>query len=68
MGERLTSELAQRALSSAVDARAPKAGLLVHPGRGKEYYAGDYQALLASHGFTGSMSRKGNYWECEACP
>lgn len=63
MGERLTSELAQRALSIAVDARAPKAGLLVHSDRGKEYYAGDYQALLVSHGLVCSMSRKGNCWD-----
>jgi len=63
MGERLTSELAQRALSNAVDARVPKAGLLVHSDRGKEYYAGDYQALLVSYGLVCSMSRKGNCWD-----
>jgi len=63
MGERLTSELAQSALSHAIQARAPKAGVLVHSDRGKEYYAGGYQTLLASHGLTCSMSRKGNCWD-----
>jgi len=63
MGERLTSELAQSALSHAIQARAPKAGVLVHSDRGKEYYAGNYQTLLASYGLTCSMSRKGNCWD-----
>ena len=47
MGERLTSDLAQRALRYAIDARNPSPGLLVHSDRGKEYYAGDYQSPVA---------------------
>lgn len=41
-----TSELAQRALQHALDARQPDEGLLVHSDRGKEYYAGEYQHLI----------------------
>lgn len=63
MGERLTSELAQRALSHALASRQPQAGLLIHSDQGKEYYAGDYQKLLGEHDLVCSMSRKGNCWD-----
>jgi len=39
MGERLTSELAQRALKHANQTRLPKAGLIIHSDQGSEYYA-----------------------------
>ncbi len=60
MGERLTSQLAQEALSNAILTRQPDKGLLVHSDQGREYYAGSYQALLKEHGLICSMSRKGN--------
>ena len=63
MGERLTSELAQRALIHAIEQRAPGEGLLVHSDRGKEYYANDYQALLKQNGMRCSMSRLGNCYD-----
>jgi len=63
MGERLTSELAQRALKQAIEQRSPNQGLLVHSDRGKEYYANEYQALLRGNGMIGSMSRKGNCYD-----
>jgi transposase InsO family protein len=63
MGERLTSELAQRALWHAIERRAPGAGLLVHSDRGKEYYANEYQALLETHGMVCSMSRLGDCYD-----
>jgi len=63
MGERLTSELARRALRQAIEQRSPGKGLLVHSDRGKEYYANDYQALLKEHGMVCSMSRRGNCYD-----
>ena len=63
MGERLTSELAQRALKHAIKARDPGAGLIIHSDQGKEYYAGDYQKLLEKNHLVCSMSRKGNCYD-----
>ncbi len=63
MGERLTSGLAQQALRNALKQRGDVAGLLHHSDRGREYYAGEYQALLNDNGITSSMSRKGNCYD-----
>lgn len=63
MGTRLTSELAQRALQHAIDARQPEPGLIVHSDRGKEYYAGEYQQLLTHYGFICSMSKRGDCYD-----
>jgi putative transposase len=46
--------------------RTPLAGLLHHSDRGSQYAATSYQQLLAAHGVTVSMSRKGNCWD-NAC-
>ncbi len=50
MGEHLTSELAQRALSHAIEQRLLDKGLLIHSDQGKEYYAKEYQMLLKAMG------------------
>jgi putative transposase len=63
MSDRLTSDLAQRALQHAIDARSPKAGLIVHSDRGKEYYAGEYQEILRRHGLICSMSKLGDCYD-----
>ncbi len=63
MSNKLTSELAQQALSNAIESRAPKQGVLVHSDRGKEYYAGEYQRLLKAHGMECSMSRLGDCYD-----
>lgn len=63
MGDKLTSELAQRALCEAIGWRNPRSGLIAHSDRGKEYYAGAYQTILNSGGFICSMSRKGNCYD-----
>jgi transposase InsO family protein len=62
MGQRLTVDLAERALTMALANRAPTAGLLHHSGRGSQYAATEYQHLLT----TPSMSRRGNCWD-NAC-
>jgi len=66
MGHRLTVDLAERALTMALANRTPTAGLLHHSDRGSQYAATSYQQLLATHGITASMSRKGNCWD-NAC-
>ncbi len=63
MGSRLTSDLAQRALRNAILTRRPTPGLIVHSDQGREYYAGEYQQLLASHGLICSMSRRGDCYD-----
>ena len=52
--------LAIRALEDALQRRCPGAGLLHHSDQGTTYASEDYQRLLASHGITCSMSRRGN--------
>ncbi len=66
MGHRLTVDLAERALTMALVNRSPRAGLLHHSDRGSQYAATSYQHVLAAHGVTASMSRKGNCWD-NAC-
>ena len=66
MGNRLTVDLAERALTMALTHRRPTAGLLHHSDRGSQYAARRYQRLLSAHGSTPSMSRTGNSWD-NAC-
>jgi len=66
MSHRLTVELAEQALTMALTNRTPTAGLLHHSDRGSQYAATSYQHVLAAHGITASMSRKGNCWD-NAC-
>ncbi len=66
MGQRLTVELVEQALTMAVANRAPAAGLVHHSDRGSQYAATSYQRLLTGYGFIPSMSRKGNCWD-NAC-
>lgn len=55
--------LTQNALQMALLQRQPTTGLLHHSDRGSQYAAHDYQALLAQHHITVSMSRKGNCYD-----
>ena len=43
--------------------RRPGPGVLHHSDRGSQYASGDYQALLARHGMTCSMSKKGDCFD-----
>jgi transposase InsO family protein len=63
MSDRLTAQLACRALQMALWRRKPAPGLLHHSDRGVQYASGDYQALLAAHGIHCSMSGKGNCYD-----
>lgn len=66
MGQRLTVELAEQALTMALANRRPRAGLLHHSDRGSQYAATSYQRVLGEYGLIPSMSRKGNCWD-NAC-
>ena len=55
--------LVQNALQMAFAQRQPSAELLHHSDRGSQYAAHDYQALLAQHAITVSMSRTGNCYD-----
>jgi len=60
MADHQRVELVQDALTMALRARRPRAGLLHHSDRGVQYACGQYQSLLRSCGITVSMSRLGD--------
>ena len=55
--------LVVKALDQALRRRCPGAGLLHHSDQGCTYASEDYQKLLAAHGITCSMSRRGNCYD-----
>ena len=63
MSERITDDLTQNALRQAILRRQPPKGLIHHSDRGSQYASGEYQALLAKHAITPSMSRRGDCWD-----
>lgn len=63
MDRTIAGELTRRALMQAILRRSPGKGLICHSDRGSQYAAYDYKAILAEHGFIGSMSRKGDCWD-----
>jgi transposase InsO family protein len=63
----LEDELTLGALRMALSRRIVQPGLVHHSDRGTQYASSDYTHLLADHGITISMSRKGNPWDNAAC-
>ena len=63
MNTTLETSLVVRALERAIARRGAPPGLIHHSDRGSQYASGDYQALLALHRITPSMSRKGNCYD-----
>jgi putative transposase len=63
MAPSMPASLVCEALRMAIQQRRPAVGLVVHSDRGSQYASAEYQALLTSHGFVCSMSRKGNCWD-----
>jgi len=51
------------ALARAIALRRPPPGCVFHSDRGAQYASDAHRALLAAHGFTGSMSRPGNPYD-----
>jgi putative transposase len=63
MRERMTSDLVIDALEMAIVQRHPLTGLMHHSDRGSQYASGAFQQMLAAHGMTCSMSRKGEVYD-----
>jgi transposase InsO family protein len=63
----LTTPLVLSALRQALSGRALSGDMVHHSDRGVQYCSGDYIQLLQQHGFTLSMSRRGNPWDNARC-
>jgi transposase InsO family protein len=63
MSSRMKAQLVCDALKMATWQRRPKAGLIHHSDRGSQYASKAFRQLLKTHGFKGSMSRKGDCWD-----
>jgi putative transposase len=63
VGRDLATDLPRRALEMALALRRPEPGLIHHSDRGVQYASHEYQAVLAAHAITPSMSRRGNCWD-----
>ncbi len=57
------ARLTVAALTAAIELRKPPPGCVHHSDRGSQYAAQVYRALLADHGFIGSMGRRGNPYD-----
>ena len=60
---RMKRNLAIRALNMAIAFRTPPKGCIHHTDRGSQYCSHDYQKILRQHGFSVSMSGKGNCYD-----
>ena len=67
LGRTLDTELTLSALHMAMRQRQPGPGAVHHSDRGVQYAAHDYVAVLRSHGFQISMSRRGNPYDNALC-
>lgn len=63
MSDRITKELAIKAMEMAIKRECPNSGLIFHSDRGSQYCSKDYQNLLKSNKIIPSMSRKGNPYD-----
>jgi putative transposase len=63
IARRIDARLAVAALSKAISLRRPLPGCVFHSDRGSQYASAKHRALLAEHGFVGSMSRRGNPYD-----
>ena len=59
----MDARIAVAALKSAIRSRNPGRGCIHHSDRGSQYASEVYRELLATHGLTGSMSRRGNPYD-----
>ncbi len=63
VSNRMKRDLAIRALKMAIAFRPPPKGCIHHTDRGSQYCSHDYQKILRQHGFSVSMSGKGNCYD-----
>jgi putative transposase len=59
----MDARIAVAALKAAIRNRAPPKGCIHHSDRGSQYASEVYRDLVAAHGLTGSMSRRGNPYD-----
>jgi putative transposase len=59
----MDARIAVAALKAAIRGRNPVKGCIHHSDRGSQYASEVYRELLATHGMTGSMSRRGNPYD-----
>jgi putative transposase len=59
----MDARIAVAALKVAIRNRTPPQGCIHHSDRGSQYASEVYRELLATHGLTGSMSRRGNPYD-----
>ena len=62
----MDARIAVAALKAAIRNRTPPTGCIHHSERGSQYVSEAYRALLAAHGLTGSMGRRGNPCDAKA--
>jgi putative transposase len=63
MSQLLDASLVITALRMALNQRRHSQSLIVHSDRGAQFASAAYRQLLAQHGLTASMSRKGNCYD-----
>lgn len=63
VSNRMKRDLAIRALKMAIAFRSPPKSCIHHTDRGSQYCSHDYQKILRQHGFSVSMSGKGNCYD-----
>ena len=63
MSAQMTAQLVTDALMMAIWRRGKPDALLHHSDRGSQYTSEQFQRLMADHGVTCSMSRRGNCWD-----
>jgi transposase InsO family protein len=63
MDKHMTTALATRALTMAINLRSPAPGLVHHSDQGVQYASKEYRKLLQKNQMICSMSRKGNCWD-----
>ena len=65
IGRPIDVRLAVAARTAAIASRRPPPGCICHTDRGSQDASARYRELLAQHGLVGSMSRRGNPYDCE---
>ncbi|KAA8610031.1 transposase [Salipiger aestuarii] len=63
IGRSIDARLAAKALRNAIAERRPLPGCVFHTDRGSQYASELHRGILAEHGFSGSMSRRGNPYD-----
>jgi putative transposase len=63
MCDHLRAELPLAALTMAISAQRPGAGLIHHSDRGVQYASADYRKIMQAAGFRASMSREADCYD-----